>query len=159
MAETILCAGHRAFGCVAAAAGWIDRASGVANNVTAVDPPVRIRVNGCARDSAPGRWRVEWRLTNLLHEPLSLQDAWLPHGRFRGDGHMPQDLRIAPGSDHYLGLFVRAEEAPGTVVENAFLILQVRTSQQGWRVFARMKVVFADGVPMPSVEAVTVQPL
>jgi hypothetical protein len=32
-AETILYAGRRAFGCAAAAAGWIVRASGVTNNV------------------------------------------------------------------------------------------------------------------------------
>jgi hypothetical protein len=57
-----------------------------------------------------------------------------------------------------LGLLVAAEEGPGTVVENAFLILQVRTATRGWRVFARMRVAFDDG-PLALVEAVTAQPL
>jgi hypothetical protein len=126
--------------------------------LTAVEPPVRIRVNGCARESASGCWRVEWRLTNVLGEPLSLEDAWVPHGRFRGQGHIPLDGRIAAGGEYDLGLLVGADEGPGTVLENAFLILQVRTAAQGWRVFARMKVRFAD-VPVPEVEAVTAQPL
>lgn len=126
--------------------------------LTAVEPPVRIRVNGCTRSSEPGRWRVEWRLTNLLDEPLCVQDAWVPHGRFRGEAHVALDLRIPPGGDQDLGLLVAAEEGPGTVVENAFLILQVRTATRGWRVFARMRVAFDHG-PLPLVEAVTAQPL
>lgn len=126
--------------------------------LTAVEPPVRIRVNGCARDSRANWWRVEWLLTNRLREPLSLEDAWVPHGRFRGEGHVTLNALIPPGGDHQLGLSVRAEEPPGAVVDNAFLILQVRTATQGWRAFARMKVVFGD-MPRPTVEAVTAQPL
>lgn len=126
--------------------------------LTAVEPPVRIRVNGCAPDSASGCWRVEWRVTNLLRESVSLQDAWVPHGRFRGTGHVALATSLGPGDDDVLTLSVRAEEPPETVVENAFLILQLRTSTGGWRVFARMRVVFAD-VPLATVEAVTAQPL
>jgi|SRR5579864_5386006 len=126
--------------------------------LTAVEPPVRISVTGCVPDSVPGRWRVGWRVTNLLTEPLWLQDAWVPHGRFRGSGHVALDASIAPGDDFDLSLSVRASEDPRTVVENAFLIVQARTSSHGWRVFARMTVAFAD-LPVPRVEAVTAQPL
>jgi len=126
--------------------------------LTAVEPPVRIRVNSCARGSTNACWRVGWRLTNLLREPLLLQDAWVPHGRFRGEGHIALHTSLAAGADHDLALNVLADEAPGTVVENAFLIVQMRSATQGWRVFARMKVVFGD-VPTPTIEAVTAQPL
>ena len=81
-----------------------------------------------------------------------LESAWVPHGRFRGEGR----LNFAPARALPLSLemTVHAEEAPGTVVENAFLILRL----SGWRVFVRMRVEFdPSGVPRPIPELVTLQ--
>jgi hypothetical protein len=87
---------------------------------------------------------------------LRLEDAWIPHGRFRGKGHIPLSAVIDPGASTRLDFVVSANEPPGTVVENAFLILRAGA----WRLFARMRVEFDDQArAMPMVEAVTVQSL
>jgi hypothetical protein len=91
---------------------------------------------------------------NAGPQPLELQAAWIPHGRFRGDGRLPLSGRIDPGASRELEFRVTALEAPASVVENAFLILRVRD----WRIFVRMRIDFdAAGVPRPSVEAITSQ--
>jgi hypothetical protein len=118
---------------------------------------VRIQVASLeALDEGRGRWRITFRLLNDAASRVVVSDAWLPHGRFRGDGHIGVHIAVLPGEARALDLLVTAREDPGTVVENAFLIL--RTS--AGRVFARMRVAFgADGVPRPAVEAVTSQSL
>src|ERR1051325_1253321 len=98
--------------------------------LTAVESPVRISVSGCAPDAVAGRWRVTWVVTNVVDEALRLQEAWLPHGHFRGEGHIALAFGLAAGAEDVLELNVRAEEPPGTVVRNAFLILQVRGERQ-----------------------------
>ncbi len=125
--------------------------------LTPVEVPVRVSVNACT-PVGTGRWRVTWTLSNLLDESLQLEDAWLPHGRFRGDGHSSVDVVVQPRDEYALALPVSASEAPGTVVENAFLILRVRSTTRAWRVFARMRIVF-EAAPRPLVEAVTAQRL
>ncbi len=51
-------------------------------------------------------------------------------------------------------------EAPGTVVENAFLILRVVWRDEPWQVFARFRVVFDDhGGPRTTTELITTQPV
>ena len=123
--------------------------------LTAVEAPVRISL--ASVEPAGARWRVTWEILNLLDEPLLLEDAWVPHGRFRGEGHTRLDLALPPHASSHLQLPVSADERPGTVVENAFLILRVSGR---WRVFARMRIAFdAEATPRPIVEAVTVQSL
>ena len=101
------------------------------------------------------QWRVRWRVTNFGQYPLHIDDAWVPHGRFRGDGHVPFNLTISAGESGVVELNVTASEPPGTVVENAFLILRAGSS----RLFARMRIEFdAAGMPTPIVESVTAQP-
>jgi hypothetical protein len=120
-----------------------------------VQPPVRIEVatcEACAGDA--GRWRVTFRVVNAARSSVDLTDAWLPHGRFRGDGHIALSVSVPPLGLRVLTLEVSAREEPGTVVENAFLILRA----SGCRVFARMRVTFdASGAARPVVEAITVQ--
>jgi hypothetical protein len=127
--------------------------------LTAVEPSVRIEVSSCRRCSMPvGRWRVAWLVHNDGSSPLRLEDAWIPHGRFRGEGHVPLQIKIAPGAASRIELSVFSAEPPGTVVENAFVILRVRGAERAWRVFARMRVEFDDaGAAGPIVEAVTAQ--
>jgi hypothetical protein len=122
--------------------------------LTAVKSPVRIEVAGC--EPCEGRWRVRFRIVNTGASPIVLSDAWVPHGRFRGDGHVALECCVRGGATTCVALGVSAIEAPGTVVENAFLILRTSVG----RVFARMRVAFdADAVPLPRVESVTVQSL
>jgi hypothetical protein len=127
--------------------------------LTPVEAPVRVSVSGCEPDGA-GRWRVTWMLVNLLDEPLKLEDAWLPHGRFRGEGHVALDAALPVQKEYSLTLGVSASSAPGAVVENAFLIVRLRAADEGWRVFARMRITFSDDAsPLPVIEAVTAQRL
>jgi hypothetical protein len=103
---------------------------------------------------------VVWLVRNERPEPLRIEDAWVPHGRFRGDGHVALGRVVEAGGVQRLELEVAAVEAPGTVVANAFLIVRVRGDGEGWRVFARMQITFdADGAPVPVVENVTAQSL
>jgi len=125
--------------------------------LTAVDAPVRISVLGCEPDEARGRWHVRWQVANVCNGPVVLEDAWVPHGRFRGDGHVLLDAAISPGGWHVLELGVSASEPPGTVVDNAFLILRLRGQRETWRVFARMRIQFSAASVLPVIEAVTVQ--
>jgi hypothetical protein len=99
---------------------------------------------------------VVWRVRNDGPDQLSLEDAWIPHGRFRGDGHIPLRVVIEPGTSGLLDFSVAADEPPGTVVENAFLILRAGA----WRLFARTRVEFDNlARPVPMVETVTAQSL
>ena len=116
-------------------------------------PSLYVTVESCAPDG--DAWRVQWRIANHGNTPLMLTSAWVPHGRFRGaDGRVALHSVLVPGAQHRLSLRVGADEPPGTVVENAFLILQAT----GWRIFTRMRIEFnAAGEPRPVVEATTYQ--
>ena len=102
---------------------------------------------------------MAWRLTNRHASPVRLEDAWVPHGRFRGEGHVAIDRALDPGQSWSLELDVTADEPAGTVVANAFLILRLRSGALGWRVFAHMRIEFpkASRAPRPVIEAVTAQ--
>ena len=68
---------------------------------------------------------------------------------------MPQ---LSLGERTRLECVVACSELPGTVVENAFLILRVLWLEEPWRVFARLRVVFDEqGGPQTTTEVVTVQ--
>ncbi len=123
--------------------------------LTAVESPVRIEVVACEPcPGVDGRWRVTILVGNRGSLPVVLSDAWLPHGRFRGDGHVALEVAILPSEAYVLMLGATAREDPGTVVHNAFLILRT----DACRVFARMRVEFdAERKPRPVVEAVTAQ--
>jgi hypothetical protein len=106
----------------------------------------------------PGRWLARWVVHNDGPAPVELDTAWIPHGRFRGDGRLPLSGEIAPKASGELKFLVTASEAPGTRVENAFLILRVNVQATAWRVFVRMRIEFdAEAVPTPVVESVTTQ--
>ena len=124
-------------------------------------PPVRIEVVSAQPEGDQhGRWRVSWLVANEAAEPLELHAAWIPHGRFRGDGHLPLALSVPGGGSARLEFAVATAGAAGEVIRNAFLILQLSGPSGGstWRVFTRMRVEFdAQARPKPIVELVTSQ--
>src|SRR4051794_12273274 len=74
---------------------------------------------------SPELWQAGWRLTNRGSEPLELQEAWVPHGRFRAEAEtLSPPLLLAPGESRSYSRLVRCDELPGTEVENAFLIVR-----------------------------------
>jgi hypothetical protein len=122
-------------------------------------PRIGIEVLDCRADTEPGRWLVRWRVLNDGAAPIALLTAWIPHGRFRGDGRLPISGVLEPRASRVLELFVRAHEEAGARVDNAYLILQVSTEGQAWRIFTRMRVEFdTQAVPQAIVEAITTAP-
>jgi hypothetical protein len=116
-----------------------------------MQPRLRVSVES-VQQAGQGHWQVTWRVDNQ-GAPVEVASAWVPHGRFRGQGRLT--FQPARGLPLELEMTVYADEAPGTVVENAFLILRL---VQGWRVFVRMRVEFdAAGWPRPVPELVTLQ--
>ena len=126
------------------------------------EPRIAIPAISCRPNADDARrWRVSLVIHNLGLAPLDLETAWIPHGRFRGDDRLPLSGSIAPDDSHELEFAVTAAEAPGTVVDNAFLILRVGEQGHPWRIFVRMRIEFdsLSAVPQPLVEAITTQSL
>jgi hypothetical protein len=111
--------------------------------------------------SARDRWLCTWRIQNLSQEPLQLLSAGLPHSRFRSeDQELSPAPELSPGESAQLTLAVACCEPAGTVVENAFLILQVLWREQRWRIFARLRVIFdPHSMPENSTVVITTQPV
>ena len=124
-----------------------------------MEPRVRIAVEG-VQGVGDGRWQVGWLVTNDGPESLALEAAWIPHGRFRGEGRLPLSVRVDPGGSAQLKFSVTARETPGTNFDNAFLILRGSSESRAWRIFTRMRIEFdAQAIPLPVIELITTQPI
>jgi hypothetical protein len=126
------------------------------------DAGPRLRVE--QESKAPGsrdQWVVGWRLQNLGVEPLEILTARCPHGKFRSkERELSPAPKLLPGESARVELAVACGEPPGTVVENAFLILRVLWRGKPWQVFARFTVVFdAEGAPESRTEHIAAQPV
>jgi hypothetical protein len=122
-------------------------------------PQVLVEQAACCVGSDSGRWLVTWRVQNSGQQPLQLLAARLPHSRFRSEERalipVPQ---LLAGESAQLEFAVACGGLPGTVVDNAFLILRVLWLEEPWRIFARLRVVFDEqGGPQTTTEVVTVQ--
>jgi hypothetical protein len=98
---------------------------------------------------------------NLGRDPVVLLSTWLPHDKF---AHPQQGidppLELAPEGSTVLELPVACHELPGSVVENAYVILRVLWRGQPWRVFIRLRVtVDNSSIPQHMCESVTVHPV
>jgi hypothetical protein len=125
--------------------------------LTPVEPRVRVNVAD-VQALNPARWQVSWLVHNDGPASLALDAAWIPHGKFRGDGRLPLSGDLPAGESTQLAFLVTAHEHPGATVENAFLILRVLSQGQTWRIFTRMRIDFdAQAIPRPLVELITVQ--
>ncbi|HLG69522.1 MAG TPA: hypothetical protein VK009_03755 [Chloroflexota bacterium] len=110
-----------------------------------------------ATAEAPGLSRVMWRIGNRGSEPVELASIWLPHGQFRSE-ERGLSVALAAGESCELATSVRFVAEPGEVVENGFVILTVRSADETWQVFARLRITAEpDRQPQAEVERITVQ--
>jgi hypothetical protein len=100
-------------------------------------------------------------MQNLGQEPIDVLSTWLPHDKFfSGQQTLNPPLRLLPQASTLLERQVACAEPPGSVVDNAFIILRLLWRKQPWRVFVRHRVVLDDtGVPQHVCQAVSVQPV
>ena len=126
-----------------------------------IGPQVLVKQASQRAGPASDRWLVAWHIQNLGQQPLQLLAARLPHSRFRSkERELDPRPKLLPGENTRLEFLVACSEPPGTVVENAFLILRVLWLEEPWRVFARLRVVFdGQGEPQTTTEMVTLQPV
>jgi hypothetical protein len=125
------------------------------------EPTLTVAAEAVERTEDPSIWRIRWRLTNRDAVPLRISAAWLPHGRFRGQRQeFDPPLTLSASGGARFDSWVRADEAPGAVVENCFVILSVEWAGEQWRVFARLEVTFqADASPKVDTVLITAHPV
>lgn len=123
-------------------------------------PQVAIGQLSVESGSLPGQWMVVWAVKNLSSHPLRLLRARLPHSLFyRPEQELTPPREVKPGESGHLEFVVSCREPPGTVIENAFLILQAVSLQQSWWIFTRLRVVLEDRGPRAAAESVTIHPV
>jgi hypothetical protein len=91
-------------------------------------------------------WKVTWSIHNLGDSPLTILAARLPHGKFHGkEIQLKRPQELEPNGIGHLELEVRCSEAPGNVIENAFLIMRVVSVANEWLMLARFRVLINTG--------------
>ena len=114
----------------------------------------------CRATDHPGRWIGVWRIHNRGDSSAEIAAVWLPHDRFFSDNQEygpPLALESLGLVD--LAVPVDCRETPGSVIDNAFVILRVAYHRREWRVFARQEVrIDKNGVPQAICLSVTCQP-
>ncbi len=111
------------------------------------------------RAAGTGKWLVAWRIHNLGEGTLKLLSGRLPHSLFRCDERKLEAVpALRPNESARLEFPVQCQEAPGTIVENAFLILSVLWREEPWRILVRLRVsVSREGAPETTTELITTQ--
>jgi len=103
-------------------------------------------------------WLVTWRIRNGGATPVTVTEAWHPHGRFHSS-RLRRSLRIPARASASLELPARIDAAPGDEIENCFLILRASRGREGWRALSRFTLrIGDDGTPSARVEAIDVHP-
>lgn len=128
-----------------------------------IDSGPKVSVEQVSRQAgaASHLWVICWQVQNLSERRIELLAALLPHSQFRcGEIELAPPPEILAGESASLELLVECRESPGSVVENAFLILRVFWSGESWRILARLRVLFDEqGAPRTITEVVTTQPV
>jgi len=126
-----------------------------------MEPTARVEQVSVQPGDRPGRWRVTWRIENHGDRPLAVLAARCPHGKFRsGEREFPAPVVLAADQGAAIELKVDCRESPGTVVDNAFLILRVVWAEKPWLTLARLRVRVNDaGAPETVTELITAQPV
>lgn len=104
-----------------------------------------------------GQWLVTWRIENLGAQMLKLLSGRLPHSLFRCEEIALEGVpTLRPKESARLEFPIKCQEALGTVVENAFLILRVLWAEEPWRILVRLRVsIGPEGVPETTTELIT----
>ena len=110
-----------------------------------------------SRGLGPGQRIIAWNIQNLGREPLQILSGRLPHSQFRSEERKLSPIpKLLPNESVRLEFSVACSEPPGTIVENAFLILRVLWLEEHWRVLARLRVNFdEEGGPQSITEVIT----
>src|SRR5262249_8376259 len=111
------------------------------------------------REIGSDRWLFGWRIQNLTQQPIKFLTARCPHGKFRSNERtFDPPSYIAGGENATIEVPVLCNEPPGTIVENAFLILLVEWLETSWRLFVRFRVTInKKGEPETATELITIQ--
>jgi hypothetical protein len=128
-------------------------------NVASDPPRINLEQIECRRGPEPQQWTVVWRLRSHGAESLEIQSARLPHGKLRGEERRFQPSSSVPaGGTATIELSLTFNETPGTVVENAFLLLLVQYAGTQWRIFIRFRTIAnSNGEPDTRTELITTQ--
>lgn len=111
-----------------------------------------------ATPAVQGHWRITFGIHNAGSAAVHLDEAWLPHGQFRGAARMPVGVSLDPGQSLSLEATVHVVAPPRTIIENAFLILTISRGLHRTRVFVRLRVpIDAHGAPQPRIDHVSSQ--
>ena len=106
-------------------------------------PRISVEQSECARLDERGRWHMTWQIHNLEKEAMTLRAAQMPHGKFKSEQRIfEKGIVVRAAGNAAIEFPVICQEAPGSVVDNAFLILQVEWLQSAWRIFVRFQVAF-----------------
>lgn len=122
-------------------------------------PNIAVEAIHCTSDVNRGYWSCSWRIQSLSGRSMKLVSVRLPHGQFRSEEReFNPSLELRPGASARVEISVLCDGEPGTVIENAFLILLCEWQAERWRIFARLRVtVNQQGEPAPATELITTQ--
>ncbi len=126
------------------------------------DPPaIEVAQTGAPARRGDGQWDVAFEVRNAGDASVELIERWLPHGQFRAEpAPLTVEAPLPPGGVVRLDVTVEFDEAPGSRVENGFVILRVRWRGEEWRILTRMSVTAdSDGAPQASTDLTTAHPV
>ena len=123
------------------------------------EPSIEVEQVERGRRENPGRWCFRWRVRNKTAKAMRLLSVRVPHGRFKAEERkLLPPATIAARDNFILDMAVTCDEPPGTIIENAFLILFVDWQENQWRLFVRLQItVNQQGNPAAATQSITVQ--
>ena len=123
------------------------------------EPKIEIEQVERSRKENSHQWLFRWRVRNESQKPMCLLSVRVPHGKFKAEERKLLPPAIIAARDSFiLDMAVTCEEPPGTIIENAFLILFVDWQENHWRLFVRLQItVNQQGNPAAATQSITVQ--
>lgn len=120
-------------------------------------PHLRVEQASANRSSIADGWKIVWSIENSGEQPLHILGGRLPHSQFRcEEQELPRALELPPKGRAEVEFPVTCKLAPGSTIENAFLILRILWSEKPWRVLARLRVhLDGHGRPRCATEVIT----
>jgi hypothetical protein len=127
--------------------------------VESEEPSIEVEQVEHSRGENSHQWLFKWRVRNETEQAMRLISVRAPHGKFKAEERkLLPPATIAAGDSFILDMAVTCEEPPGTIIENAFLILFVDWQENHWRLFVRLQItVNQQGNPAAATQSITVQ--